>query len=98
VISNQWPGSGEEELSPERKEAIIEAVARRVLQMRLSTPAVLFLEMHKPLTFLASQAVTFVSPVFAVFFGFERMKEMATFLRKRENIEALVERIEELGG
>lgn len=92
-----WPVESQE-ISPERSQAIIEGVARRVVNMRLSAPAVLFLEMHKPLTFLASQAMTFVSPVFAAFFGFERMNEVAAFLRNRENIEALVERIEELEG
>lgn len=97
MISGQWSVASEG-LSPERKEAIIEALAKRVVEMGLSLPAVLFLEMHKPLTFLASQAMTFVSPVFAAFFGFQRMNEVAAFLQERENIEALVDRIEELGG
>lgn len=97
MISDQWSVASEG-LSRERREEIIEGVAKRVVEMRLSVPAILFLEMHKPLTFLASQAVTFVSPVFAAFFGFGRMNEVAAFLRERDNIEALVERIEELGG
>ena len=88
----------DEELTPERRDAIIEAVAERVAKMRLAAPAILFLEMHKPLNFLASQAVTFVSPVFAAFFGAARMDEVAAFLRERENIEALVDRLEELEG
>jgi len=88
----------DEQLPQERKEAIIEAVAQRVVRMRLAVPAVLFLEMHKPLASLASQAAVFVSPVLAAFFGFERMNEVASFLRSSENIEALVKRIEELGG
>jgi len=97
VVGNQWSAASDE-LPMERREAIIEAVAKRVVSMGLSVPAILFLEMHKPVSFLASQAVTFFSPVFAAFFGFARMNETAAFLRKRENIEALVEKIEELGG
>ena len=84
------------ELSVERRDQLIEAAARGVVRRRLDVPAILFLEMHRPLASLASTAVTFAQPTLGALFGFRRMAEWAALLDDRGNIERLIRRIEEL--
>lgn len=85
----------DQELSEERKEAIIQAVVQRVSRYRMEMPAILFLEMHKPLSFLASQAVIVGSPFMVPFLGFERVGAFSAFLKDRENVERLIRCIEQ---
>lgn len=87
---------GSAELTPERRDQIIDTFARAVVRRKLQAPAILFLEMHRPLTTLASACVTFSQPTLGAFFGFGRMAEWASLLNDRGNTERLVGRIEEL--
>lgn len=84
------------ELTDERRDALIEGFARMVVRRRLQAPAIFFLHMHRPLTTLASTAVTFSQPTLGIFFGFRRMAEWAALLNDRANIDRVIQRIEEL--
>ena len=77
-------------------DALIEDVAKWVVGRRLETPAVLFLETHKPLSFLASQSVLVGTPLLAPLLGLERMEQYHLLLEKSENVDRLIDRIEEL--
>ena len=84
------------ELSPEERDRLIDDLARRVVDRRLEMPAVLFLEMHKPVTFLASQSLLMAGPLLAPLFGIEGMRRYSQLLATRENVELLIRRIENL--
>ena len=73
---------------------MLERIASRVAKYRLQTPAVLFLEMHKPLHGLAWHATHFVSPLLAPLLGFNRMEDLAWLFSSKENVERLIEKIE----
>ncbi len=66
------------------------AIARR----RMVTPAVLFLESLRPLSYMGSQAMGFLKPFLTPFFNPERYERLADILERREGIEALVQAIE----
>jgi len=85
-------------LTSERRDQLLDDLARKVVRRRLQTPAIFFLEMNKPLTSLASTAITFSQPTLGAFFGFQRMAEWAALLNDRENVERLIQRIESLAG
>jgi len=85
-----------EPLSEERKEELIEALARFVVERGLAAPAVLFLELHCPLAFVGSQAGIVFSPFLVALFGFQRVDEYTQLMSERENWDRLIERIEEL--
>jgi len=85
-------------LTPEQRDRIIDDFAWKVVRRKLETPAILFLEMHKPLTTIASTMVTFSQPTLGAFLGFRRMAEWAALLNERENVDQLIRRIEELTG
>ncbi|MFN7019340.1 MAG: hypothetical protein ACK4RG_08740 [Fimbriimonadales bacterium] len=85
-----------EPLSEAQKQELIDALAHQVVKRGLSSPAILFLELHKPLAFIGSQAAIVFSPFLAPFFGFDKVDLYTQLLSERENWERLIERIEEL--
>ncbi len=85
-----------EPLSEARKQELIDALAQQVVKRGLSSPAVLFLELHKPFAFIGSQAGVVFAPFLAPFLGFERVDVYTQLLSERENWDRLIERIEEL--
>lgn len=81
-------------LSDEDRDALIDLVARKIVDRRLEMPVVLFLEMHKPLSFVASQAVLVAMPFLGPLIGGQQMANFSKLLQSRENIDLLIERIE----
>jgi hypothetical protein len=84
------------EVTPEERDRVIETVAYGVMKRGLETPAILFLEMHKPVSFFASQGIIVSSPFIAPFIGLDNLRIASRLLEKRENVELLIRRIEEL--
>jgi hypothetical protein len=85
-----------EELSDEERDRWIEKLADGVVKRGMEAPAILFLEMHKPLTFIASQSLVVGSPFIAPFVGIENVQAASKLMAKRENVERLIDRIEEM--
>jgi len=86
----------DEEITSQERDKWIEKLAQQVVGRGLEVPAILFLEMHKPLTFIASQGLLVAAPVLGAFLGMDRVHHLASFLSSRDNIERLIGRIEEL--
>ncbi len=82
------------ELAEERKEQLIEAVARRIEALGLSTPAILMLEANKPLSFLGSQAILILQPILNFALDQSTSQEFAQLLADRQNVERLIQRLE----
>ena len=75
---------------------LIERISKRVVSMRLETPAVLWLEMNKPLAFVASQALLVGAPFLGLVLNPEDVTAFSNLLRDREGVERLISRIEDL--
>jgi len=86
----------EDELSDEERDAILERIAQGIVQRGMAAPAVLFLELNKPLSFVASQSLIVLTPFLAPFVGIENVHRYSRLLERRENVELLIERIEQL--
>ncbi|MGC8833878.1 MAG: hypothetical protein ACP5R4_07455 [Armatimonadota bacterium] len=76
--------------------SLIEIVARKVVERRLEVPAVFFLEMNKPLSFIVGQSLLVAMPFLAPLLGFQRVEQLSALLQDRENVDRLIQRIEEL--
>jgi len=87
----------EETLTPRQIE-LMEKLATRVVQMRMSTPAILFLESVRPLNYVGSQVMVFFAPVVRGFFGLPEWDEMRLVLERRESIGWFLDKIEEKEG
>ncbi len=86
----------EDDLSDEERDAILERIAQGIVRRGMAAPAVLFLELNKPLSFVASQSLIVLTPFLAPFVGIENVHRYSRLLEKRENVELLIERIEQL--
>jgi hypothetical protein len=83
-------------MNEEEKQALIEKLARSVVSRRLTTPAILFLESVKPLSFVGNQVLLALDPIIKIFVTIENYGKVAALLEDRENIETLILKIEEL--
>ncbi|MEZ8217675.1 hypothetical protein B0813_001212 [Candidatus Fervidibacteria bacterium JGI MDM2 SSWTFF-3-K9] len=77
-------------------EQLLEKAAQVIVRRGMEVPAILFLEMHKPLANLIGHAVWVTMPVWALFFGVATTNEIGALLSDPERIERLIQRIEEL--
>jgi hypothetical protein len=85
----------EVEIPPERKKALIEKLAKEIVERRLAVPAIMFLETVKPLSFLGSQALIFIEPIVQSIFSFRSYRELTLMMENRENVELLMQEIEQ---
>jgi hypothetical protein len=81
-------------LSSEEVDSTLDAIARRIVERRLEAPAILFLESHKPLSFLAGQGVAAAIPFLGPLIGPERVAKLSLILQTPENVDLLVRKIE----
>lgn len=81
-------------LTEEEVNEKLEAIAKQVVGRHLESPAIMFLEMHKPLSYIASQGVIFGMPFFGPIVGHQRMADFSRFLQDSGNIEKLIVCIE----
>jgi len=77
---------------------IMDRLAGKIVERRLATPAILFLESIKPLSFLGNQALIFFQPIVQSIVNFNSYDEIAGILEDRENLEYLLSKIEALEG
>lgn len=83
-----------EELAPEKETELLRRAARDIKRRKMETPAIMALEMHKPIAnTLASGAVVF-APFLVPFFGFDKVNEYSQLFSKRENVERLLTLLE----
>ena len=79
---------------PADEEAVLDKVARKVVEKRMAVPAILFLESVKPLNYIGSQTMVFFEPIVQTVFNFKDYNAMQSALEKRESIEILLNKIE----
>ncbi len=82
------------ELSPERRDELIEKIARAIVERNLTAPAIFFLESTKPLSFLGSQVMVFFDPLVRSIFNARGYNDVRLALEERENVERLLSAIE----
>ena len=86
----------EQEPLNEREAAIIEKIAAKVVSLKMTVPAILFLESVKPLNYIGAQALIFFEPFVQTLFNFSEYDTFRQMMERRENVERLLLKIEEL--
>ena len=74
--------------------ALLERLARRVVELRLETPAILTLETARPLSLVAGQAMLFFEPFAQMLFRLNDYQKWAALIARRDALEALTRLIE----
>jgi hypothetical protein len=80
----------------EAERPIVDRVCQEVVRRRMTVPALAFLEMSRPLNFLAANTIHFFSPLLSVLVTGDEHRRFAEFLERRGSIDHLCRRIEEL--
>lgn len=81
-------GSGQEQ-----SEQLIEHLTQQISQWRLELPAVLFLQITRPFSFIASQGLLLCQPLLSFVFDGPRIGDYANLLADRTNIDRLIARL-----
>lgn len=86
----------EEALSKDEQEILFK-LADFIVKKGMTVPAILTLETVKPLNYIGSQTMVFLEPfVQAVFKDISKYNTFRRMMEKRENVERLLQKIEEL--
>jgi hypothetical protein len=86
-----------EPLTEEERDLLLDKAAHEILKRKMEMPAVLFMEMHKPLAYLSSHAALAFSPFLIPFVGFDNVNNYSRLFSDRENVELLMKRLEKHG-
>lgn len=78
----------------DQQREIVERVCREVTRRHLATPALLFLEMSRPLNYVGAQVMHFFRPILAAVASTGGYEAFAAFLEKRGSIDYICRRIE----
>lgn len=84
----------DEELTEEETENLLDKAAEEIRKRKMEAPAILALEMHKPLSGIASHAMVAFAPFAIPFFGYDGVHNMSRLLKNRHNVERLIQRLE----
>lgn len=76
--------------------AVVEKLCRRIVRRHLTTPALAFLEMVRPLNYLGAQTLYFFAPLISAATASTGHQHLAAFLERRGSIDVICRRIEEL--
>lgn len=82
-------------MPPEEESALLLKVAGEISRRKLETPAILALEMHKPLCNVFAHTAIVFAPFMMPFFGFDFLNNYSGVFRKKENVEKLILILEE---
>jgi len=85
-----------EDISPERRDELIEWAAQRIYQWEMVAPAIMLFDGFRPLSFVTSQSMHMLAPFTNLFTGHPYATEIAYILQDRENLDRLVERLEDM--
>ena len=72
-------------------------LAEEVKSRRLTTPAIFFLEMTRPLNFVGSQAMVFFGPIISAFVKTDGYYRAAELFEEHSSVEFLICELERLG-
>lgn len=86
-MNNLWS----EDLTEEQAEELIQKLANQIIKRRMQTPAILFLEMHKPLANLAGHTTVAFSPFLIPFLGFQGVDDYSRLMKERRNWDRLID-------
>jgi len=92
--SNLEPSDPDKKPIPAEEDAILDKLAKKVVEWRMAVPAILFLESVKPLNYIGSQTMVFFEPIIQTIFNFRDYDTLRMAMERRENVENLLQKIE----
>jgi len=84
-----------DELTSNEEEELLNKLANYISKLGMEAPAIIFLEMLKPISVLASQTTLYTAAPVLELFGIRGYRYTKLF-SKRDSVERLIEKIEKL--
>jgi len=84
-----------DEIPVEERQAILKKVATFVVRRKLTAPAILTLEMCKPLHLIGGQMMIALSPFVQAIFNTTDFQKFALIIEQHQNLERLIQLIEQ---
>lgn len=78
----------------EKQSELLDKLAQKVVDYRMTVPAIMFLETAKPLSYIGSQTMVFFEPMVKAVFNIAEYDEIRILMEDRRNVEELLLRIE----
>ncbi len=75
--------------------ALAAKMAKFVVRRQMTTPALMVLEAGRPLNFIGSQFLTFLSPFVTLIFSSVEYDRFVHFLEKRQSVQTLIDSLVE---
>lgn len=75
-------------------DALLDKIARMTVRWGMAVPAIFLLESSKPLNFVGSQFLHFLSPMVNSVLNARDLDRLALLLERRDTVEELIRRIE----
>lgn len=75
---------------------VMDRLCREIVRRQLTTPALAFLEMSRPLGYLGAQALHYFAPVISALATTADHQHLATLLERRDALDRICRRLEEL--
>ena len=72
-------------------------VAKKIIELKLVTPAIFFFEMVKPLNFIGSQTMVLFGPIVSAFVKTDGYYRAAELFESNVSVEFLISELERLG-
>ncbi len=83
------------ESEQERSQQLIEQMTQQITRWGLTLPALLFLQVTRPLSFIGSQGLLLCQPLLSFFYDAPSISDYAGLLSDRANVDRLVARLAE---
>lgn len=87
---------GEDFVATMEERELADQLCREIHRRGMTTPAMMFLEMSRPLNFLGAQAMQFFKPIVTPFLPSTQYGVLIGFLERRGSVEYLCRRMEEI--
>ena len=73
---------------------LLDKMAKKIVDIGMTAPAILFVESFKPMSFIGSQIMVFFEPYVKIIFSAKDYTRVHELMSERENIELFLQRIE----
>ncbi len=83
-----------EDLTEQETKDLLDNLAEQIRKRRLEAPAIMFLEMNKPISRIAGNAMIVFSPFLAPIVGTQNVHNYSRLLMNSSNVESLIQRLE----
>ena len=77
-----------------KEKLLLTDFAQKIVEKKISVPAIFFLESTKYLAFLGSQMLVFFGPIITSFTNSKKYYKVVNLLEEKNNIEYLIKKIE----